>query len=155
MKLYLIAIGQRMPKWVQQAAEDYIKRMPPHCKIVIREVAAGKRLKSTDVKRTVREEGERLLGAVPGNCRMVALDRGGDQPDTMQLAGQLKDWLDGGQDVALLVGGPEGLDAAVTDRCEWVWSLSALTFAHPLVRVILCEQLYRAWTVVENRPYHR
>jgi 23S rRNA (pseudouridine1915-N3)-methyltransferase len=155
MQIYIVAVGQRMPSWIQQGVEEYLKRMPPHCRVQVREVAAIHRGKNADISRILKAEGDSLTKSVPKGCRMIALDREGKQFDTPALAGYLSEWMADGKDVALLIGGPEGLPGEVLKQCDTVWSLSALTFAHPLVRVVLAEQLYRAWTITENHPYHK
>lgn len=155
MRIHVMAVGQRMPAWVQQAVAEYGKRMPPHCRVEFHEIAAGHRGKNADVERILNAEGEALLKAIPGNCRTIALDRTGKQFDTPALADQMRAWMADGRDVALLIGGPEGLSADVARQSEATWSLSMLTFAHPLVRVLLAEQLYRAWTIIDNHPYHK
>lgn len=155
MQIYIIAVGQRMPAWVQQGVEEYLKRMPSHCRVQVCEVAAVHRGKNADVNRILKAEGESLIKAVPKGCRMIALDRTGKQFDTPTLAGYLTGWMADGKDVALLIGGPEGLPNEVLQQSESTWSLSALTYAHPLVRVVLAEQLYRAWAITENHPYHK
>lgn len=155
MHIYIISVGTRMPVWVKTACEEYARRLPPHCRFEIKEIVAGKRLKGSDIKRVLRDEGERILAALPKDCTVIALERSGSQIDTENMAAQMQQWLSGGRDVALLIGGPEGLSAACLDRADTAWSLSALTLAHPVVRVVLAEQLYRAWSILENRPYHR
>lgn len=155
MRIHVMAVGQRMPSWVQDAVSEYSKRMPPHCRFEFREIAAGHRGKNADVDRILQAEGQALLKAIPKDCRVIALDRTGQQFDTPALAGHLRDWMRDGRDTALLIGGPEGLAADVLQKCDATWSLSSLTFAHPLVRVLLAEQLYRAWTIIDNHPYHK
>ncbi|MEJ1382288.1 MAG: 23S rRNA (pseudouridine(1915)-N(3))-methyltransferase RlmH, partial [Candidatus Sedimenticola sp. (ex Thyasira tokunagai)] len=119
------------------------------------EIAPGHRGKSADVARTVRDEGERMLKAIPRNCRVMALDVKGKAWSTEQLSSRLGGWMGEGQDLALLVGGPEGLAAECLQRADNRWSLSPLTMPHPLVRVVVAEQLYRAWSLLRNHPYHR
>lgn len=155
MQLHLVAVGERMPGWVSEGFADYARRMPPHLPLQLVEAAPGRRGKGADSARACRDEGRRLLAAVPPLGRIVALDAGGRQWTTEDLAGRLADWLQDGRDVAFLVGGPDGLDGACLERAELRWSLSRLTFPHMLVRVILAEQIYRAWTVLQNHPYHR
>lgn len=155
MQIYLIAVGKRMPQWVDEAYNEYARRMPRHCSLKLVEINAGKRSKSADVARINREEGERLLAAIPAGSRVIALERTGQEKTTEKLASGMEKWLAGGQDVVLLVGGPEGLSRACLDRADECWSLSKMTFAHPLVRVVLAEQLYRAWSIIANLPYHR
>ncbi len=129
--------------------------MPQECSLQLVEIAPGHRGKSADVARTVRDEGERMLKAIPRNCRVVALDVKGKAWSTEQLSSQLGGWMGEGQDLALLVGGPEGLAAECLQRADNRWSLSPLTMPHPLVRVVVAEQLYRAWSLLRNHPYHR
>lgn len=155
MKLHVLAVGQKMPDWVEAATAEYGARMPPHCALRVIGVPAGKRGKGADLGRVARDEGERLLEATPRDAHVVALDVRGESIDTEKLALRLRHWLAGGRDVAFWIGGPEGLSAACLTRADWRWSLSPLTFAHPVVRVILAEQLYRAWSIVAGLPYHR
>jgi 23S rRNA (pseudouridine1915-N3)-methyltransferase len=155
MQIHLLAVGERMPAWVTQAFDEYAGRMPRECRLVLREIAAGKRSKGADLARIVREEGERLLAAVPKGARVVALDRLGRELSTEHLAAELNTQLGRGGDLALLVGGPEGLSEHCLSQAQAKWSLSKLTLAHPLVRVVVAEQLYRAWSILNNLPYHR
>ncbi|HPE62007.1 MAG TPA: 23S rRNA (pseudouridine(1915)-N(3))-methyltransferase RlmH [Thiolinea sp.] len=155
MRIHLLAVGTRMPAWVQEASTDYAARLPPHCQLLIREIAPEKRGRQADVQRIREREGSRLLGAIPAGCLVIALDVQGRSQSTEKLAGELEKWLQSGRDVALLVGGPDGLSAACLARADLHWSLSELTFPHPLVRVILAEQLFRAWSILSNHPYHR
>ncbi|HEX7043849.1 MAG TPA: 23S rRNA (pseudouridine(1915)-N(3))-methyltransferase RlmH [Burkholderiales bacterium] len=155
MRVLLLAVGTRMPAWVQAGFDDYAARLPPQLRLVLREIPAGRRTKGADLARVAREEGERLLAAIPPRARVVALDREGRALSTEALAAELERQLGRGEDLALLVGGPEGLAPACLARAADRWSLSRLTFAHPLVRVIVAEQMYRAWSIVNNLPYHR
>ncbi|MFP4155485.1 MAG: 23S rRNA (pseudouridine(1915)-N(3))-methyltransferase RlmH [Halothiobacillaceae bacterium] len=155
MRIHLIAVGEKMPDWVQSGFEEYARRLPRTCRVLLREVAPGRRGKNADIDRAVREEADRIEAVLPDNALVVALDVRGRALSTEQLAERLDDWLQGGRDIALLVGGPDGLHPDLLARAELRWSLSALTFPHPLVRVILAEQLYRAWSVLANHPYHR
>jgi len=155
MKLHLLAVGQKMPAWVEQGYQEYAQRMPAEVQLVLREINPGKRGKNADISRIMLEEGQRIQMAIPKNTHIVALDVKGKAWSTEQLAESLGQWMQSGQDVALLVGGPDGLSQACRDQADEYWSLSSLTFPHPLVRVILAEQLYRAWSVLRNHPYHR
>lgn len=155
MQIILIAVGRRMPQWVDEAFVEYARRMPRHCSLQLVEINPGKRGKNTDIKRINREEGDRLLQAVPAGSRVIALERTGKEKSTEQLSESMKKWLQQGHDVVLLVGGPEGLSKACLDFADECWSLSKMTLAHPLVRVVLAEQIYRAWSIVANLPYHR
>lgn len=155
MNIHLIAIGDRMPRWVQQGYEEYAKRLPPECGLRLVEIPAGRRTKNADIARIVQGETERLLGAVPKGALPVALEVDGRPWSTSDLSRRLQDWMLGGQDVALLVGGPEGLGEPARAAAAQLWSLSPLTLPHPLVRILIAEQLYRAWSILRNHPYHR
>lgn len=155
MRIKLIAIGTRMPSWVQQAYQEYAQRMPPVCQLELVEVAAKKRGKNADIARILRDEAMQLQAAVPKGALTIALDRKGKTVDTEQLAGQMQAWIDNSQDVAIMIGGPEGIYPELLKQIQLKWSLSAMTFAHPVVRVMLAEQLYRAWSINANLPYHR
>ena len=155
MNIYLISVGNRMPRWVVEGYQEYAKRLPAECALQLVEIAPGHRGKNADTARTLRDEGERMLKAVPKGCRIVALDVLGRAWDTEQLSERLGAWMGDGRDLALLVGGPEGLAPECLAAAELRWSLSPLTLPHPLVRVFLAEQLYRAWSLLRNHPYHR
>ncbi len=155
MRIHLIAVGARLEAWVNQGYEEYAKRLPADCALQLTEVPALKRGKNFDIQRITREEGQKILAAVPKGARVVAMDVQGKQYSTLELAGKLAGWLQGGRDVALLVGGPEGLASECLARADEKWSLSKLTLPHPLVRIVLAEQLYRAWSVLNQHPYHR
>jgi len=155
MRINLLAVGQKMPTWVELGYKEYAHRMPAEAKLELKEIAPGKRGKNADINRIVQDEGQRIQAAIPKNNRIVVLDVKGKSWSTEQLADRLGDWMQSGQDISLLVGGPEGLSAECRSMADEKWSLSALTFPHPLVRVILAEQLYRAWSVLRNHPYHR
>ena len=116
-----------MPDWVKSAYEEYAKRLPRECRLQLVEIPAGQRGKGADMARAIQTEGERVLAAIPKEARVIALDMRGKQWDTPQLAQQLKDWLQGGHDIALLIGGPEGLAESCLKRAQSQWSLSKLT----------------------------
>ena len=155
MQIHLIAIGQRMDAWVKQAYDEFAKRLPHECRLQLIEVPANKRTKNSDLQRIIKEEGERLLAAIPSNSLVYALDSAGQQWSTEKLADQLGEWLADGRDVALLIGGPDGLSEQCKSRAEFCLSLSKLTFPHPLVRIIIAEQVYLAWSILQGHPYHR
>ena len=155
MQIHLLCIGNRMPDWVVAGYQEYAKRMPRECELRLREIPPGKRGKNADIDRTLSEEGLKMQASIPAGDRVVALDLSGVEWSTAQLAGALSRWLGDGRNVSLLVGGPEGLAPACLARADECWRLSALTFPHPLVRIILAEQLYRAWSILNNHPYHR
>ncbi len=155
MRIHLISVGTRMPAWVNDAYHDFAKRLPHECSLSLREIEAGKRGKNTDIKRLITAEGEKMLAAIPKNALCVALDVEGKQYSSETLASSLTEWMASGDDVALLVGGADGLAQSCLQRAHLRWSLSQLTLPHMLVRVVLAEQLYRAWSIGRGLPYHR
>ena len=144
-----------MPAWVEEGYAEYAKRMPPESKLKLVEIAAGKRAKNSDTKRLTQQEGEKMLAAIPKAAKIVALDVLGKVVSTEQLAQELKSWQASGQDIAILIGGPEGLADDCLKQAQQKMSLSKLTLPHPLVRVVLAEQLYRATTILKGHPYHK
>lgn len=155
MHIALLAAGTRMPSWVAAGYDDYAKRLPPQLGLRLNEIPIAKRTKGGPVARLIEEEGARMLNSMPRGACAVALDREGRNWTTRELAAKLSDWMQEGRDVALLIGGPDGLAAACLQRAEHRWSLSELTLPHGLVRVIVAEQIYRAWSILSNHPYHR
>lgn len=155
MKLRLIAVGTRMPDWVDAAFADYTRRLPAEYGFALQEIAVTPRGKNADIARLKRDEGERILKALPRDTRLVTLDERGAQWSTEQLAARLSAWLQDGRDVTLAVGGPDGHAPEVLKRAEESWGLSKLVLPHALVRVVVAEALYRAWSVNANHPYHR
>lgn len=155
MKLQLVAVGTKMPDWVQTGFMEYLRRFPKDMPFELTEVPAGKRGKNADIKRILEKEGEAMLVATGKGNRIVTLDIPGQPWETPQLAQQLERWKQDGRDVSLLIGGPEGLAPACKAAAEQSWSLSTLTLPHPLVRVLVAESLYRAWSITTNHPYHR
>lgn len=144
-----------MPAWVSTAFEEYSKRLPKDYHLNLIALSPATRSKSTDRQRAIDDEGERMLAALPKQAWVVALDEKGRQWDSQKLASSLANWQQDGRDVALLIGGADGLAPAVKSRADQTWSLSALTLPHGMVRVVLVEQLYRAWSLLNNHPYHR
>jgi len=155
MRIHLIAVGTRMPSWVEQGYREFSKRLPHECSLRLLEIPLGKRSKSQAAERARDAEGQAMLAAIPVDCFVVALDVQGKAWSTQELAAKLQDWMASGRDLALLIGGPDGLSPACLERADQRWSLSSLTFPHALVRVLVAEQLYRAWTVTIGHPYHR
>lgn len=155
MQIHLVSVGNRMPAWVKTGYDEYAKRLPRECELILKEIPLAQRGKNCDVARMVKDEGERMNAAIPVGAHIVALEVSGKSWTTPELALALKHWLESGKNIALLVGGPDGLADSVKSRARELWSLSPLTFPHPLVRVILAEQLYRAWSILHNHPYHR
>jgi 23S rRNA (pseudouridine1915-N3)-methyltransferase len=144
-----------MPAWVADAYQEYAKRLPRECTLQLVEVPVSKRRKSLTSAQAAEEEGQQLLASLPKDCTVIALDVRGSSWSTEELAVRMHNWLGSGRDVALLIGGPDGLSGACLERADHKWSLSALTYPHTLVRIVLAEQLYRAWTINSGHPYHR
>jgi 23S rRNA (pseudouridine1915-N3)-methyltransferase len=155
MQINLISVGNKMPGWVKQGYDEYVKRMPRECELVLREITPGTRGKNFDVARTVQDESERMIAAIPKDTHMVTLDVQGKPWSTSELSQALQRWMEGGRHIALLVGGPEGLADSVRELADESWSLSRMTLPHPLVRIVVAEQIYRAWSILHNHPYHR
>ena len=155
MKIRLLAVGHKMPSWVEQGMAEYAKRLPSDCALELVEIVPGHRAKNTPKEKAMQQEAQTILKALRPQDHVVALDVLGKSWSTEQLAEQLNGWRMQGGDVALIVGGPDGLTAEVLSLAKQRWSLSALTLPHPLVRVLLAEQLYRAWSILQGHPYHK
>lgn len=154
MKLVIVAVGQRMPDWAQTAYDDYAKRFPPELRVELKTVKTEPRGSKT-TETLLAAEHERIQAVLPRGCRVVALDERGTALTTKALALQLQQWQLGGDDVALVIGGPDGLDPGFRAEAHQRVRLSDLTLPHAMVRVLLIEQLYRAWSVNAGHPYHR
>ncbi len=154
MKLKIISVGHKMPDWVELACAEYIKRMPREATVEIVEIKPEKRAAGNNTENIQLIEARRILEAAAKDY-VIALDERGMSVTTLQLAERMKNWLGNGRDVALIIGGADGLHASVKQRADWLWSLSQLTLPHGMVRVLLTEQLYRAHSVINNHPYHR
>ena len=155
MFIHLIAVGTRMPAWVTEGYQEYARRLPHECSLRLVEIPPCKRRKTLSTERIRDQEGLQLLAAIPAQAMVVALDVSGKAWSTQALADRMQDWLQAGRDIALLVGGADGLSAACLARADLRWSLSAHTLPHALVRVVIAEQVYRAWTLLSGHPYHR
>lgn len=155
LKIKICAVGTRMPAWVNQGCEAYLKRLSGGIHVSINEVALAKRHKNTGSAQLKIEEGNKLLEKLAPRDIVVAMEVTGAAWSTRKLVQQLDGWRHSGSDIALLVGGPDGLAENCRQRANAQWSLSPLTLPHPLVRIILAEQLYRAWSVLQRHPYHR
>jgi 23S rRNA (pseudouridine1915-N3)-methyltransferase len=154
MRLVVAAVGQRQPGWVEAAWDEFAKRFPPECRLELKAVKAEPRTGRTAAQ-CQTSEAQRLEASIPKGARRVVLDERGARLTTSQLAERLRFWLGDGRDVVLLVGGPDGLHADLKSRADESVRLSDLTLPHAMVRVLLAEALYRAWTVVSGHPYHR
>jgi 23S rRNA (pseudouridine1915-N3)-methyltransferase len=155
MKIRLLTITHKSPSWIQEGYLDYAKRLPPHCTLELVEIPAEKRTSNADLKRIADREGEKMLAQIKPNHLVIALDVKGKAWSTEQLAAELANWMQDGRNVDLLVGGPEGLAPACLEKAEVRWSLSPLTFPHIIVRLIVAEQIYRAYSILQQHPYHR
>jgi 23S rRNA (pseudouridine1915-N3)-methyltransferase len=155
MRIGVVAVGTRMPDWVRQGVEEYSKRLPRELQPQWREIALARRGRAVSAVQARAAEGELMLRALPAADRVIALEVGGVRISTERLAGQLAQWQMSGDNYSFLIGGPDGLSPDCLARADYRWSLSDLTLPHPLVRVVLTEQLYRAWTITVNHPYHR
>jgi 23S rRNA (pseudouridine1915-N3)-methyltransferase len=155
MRLHLICVGTRPPRWVEEGFEEYAKRMPRHLPLSLVEVRAEPRSGSTAVDSLRAREAERIRAALPPQARLVVLDERGRDLDTAGLSQRITAWQREGRDVALVVGGPDGLEPAIREAADETLRLSSLTLPHALVRVLLAEALYRAVSLASGHPYHR
>ena len=158
MKLRIISVGHKMPNWVEAACAEYTKRMPREATVEIIDIKPEKRAAGNSTENIQQIEAKRILDAI-GRDYLVALDERGNEITTLQLAEKFSKWLAGtttsGRDIALVIGGADGLHTSVKQKADWLWSLSKLTLPHGMVRILLAEQLYRAHSVTQNHPYHR
>ena len=154
MKLRIISVGHKMPSWVETACAEYTKRMPREATVEIIDIKPEKRAAGNSTENIQLIEAKRILEAV-GKDFCIALDERGQEVTILQLADKFKDWQASGRDVALIIGGADGLHTSVKQKADWLWGLSKLTLPHAMVRVLLVEQLYRAHSVITNHPYHR
>ncbi len=155
MKISIVSVGTKMPAWVKQGYDEYAKRLPKDLAPRLQELPLAQRGKNSSVEKIKMQEGEQMLAALPKAGRVIALDVLGQALTTEKLSEKMADWQMQGQDISILIGGPDGLSSSCLARADEKWSLSGLTLPHPLVRVVLIEQLYRAWTILQNHPYHK
>jgi 23S rRNA (pseudouridine1915-N3)-methyltransferase len=155
MQFVVSAVGQRMPSWVQSAWSEYARRFPRGFSLDLREIPLAKRSRNGDIESLRAREGDALLASVPSGFRVIVLDERGNQWSTEELAGQLERWMREEHGVCFLIGGPDGLSQQCRQQAQNLWSLGRLTLPHPMVRAILAEQLYRAWSITQHHPYHR
>jgi len=144
-----------MPDWITAGFKEYIKRMPREAQIVLLEIRPEPRTTGKTVTQIMEAEAQRILAALPQGCLRIALDERGIQPTTRQLAAQMQDWMREGRDIAFIIGGADGLHESVKQAAQQLLALSSLTLPHAFVRVLLAEQLYRAYSLMHNHPYHR
>jgi 23S rRNA (pseudouridine1915-N3)-methyltransferase len=155
LRLSLITASNRQPEWVEAGADDYAKRLRGRCTLEIKTVPLARRTLSTPIERAIADEGERMLALLPAAAHVVALLENGKPWSTKDLAAKIEAWMQRGAPVAFLVGGPDGLSPECVARANERWSLSNLTLPHGLVRIVTAEAVYRAWSLLENHPYHR
>ena len=155
MQLVIAAVGHKMPAWIETGFTEYAKRMPPDCRLVLKEIKPVDRSGSRSAETVMAMEKSRIDAAIPKGSKVVALDEHGRDLTTMQLAKNLTQWQQGGTDVTFVIGGADGLDAQLKQQADMLLRISSLTLPHGMVRVILAEQLYRAWSIIQNHPYHR
>ena len=155
MIINLIAVGTRCTQWAETGFQDYQKRLPAECRLNLISIPLSKRNKNSEISKHIAEEEKKILAAIPKRSRIIALDVQGQMWNTQQLAQSLQRWQLERQDVSLLIGGPDGLGDTCIKNAERIWSLSPLTLPHALVRIVVAEQLYRAWSLLTNHPYHR
>jgi len=155
MKLYIVALGHKMPQWIADGYQEYAKRMPREAKIELLELKPEPRTTGKTTAQIMEAEAQRIQAALPTDCLRIALDERGASWTTRQLADKMQLWLGEGRDVAFIVGGADGLHPSIKQSAQQLLALSALTLPHGMVRVLLAEQLYRAWSLLHNHPYHR
>lgn len=155
MEIQLLAIGTRVPAWIDQGFSDYAKRFGGDCKLIVREISSPRKSRSEDARRVKQLEGQKLLASVSADTYLIALDPRGVHLATDAVAEKLDDWFQHHRTVALMIGGADGLSAECLAASREQWSLSKMTFPHALVRVIVAEQIYRAYSMLKNHPYHR
>ena len=155
MQLIVAAVGHKMPAWIETGFQEYAKRMPAECRLVLKEIKPVERSSNKNTESVMAQERVRIEAALPKVGRVIALDERGVPLTTQELAQQLSIWQQQGGDVAFVIGGADGLDAEFKQKADMLLRLSNMTLPHGLVRVMLAEQLYRAWSILRNHPYHR
>jgi 23S rRNA (pseudouridine1915-N3)-methyltransferase len=155
MQLVIAAVGHKMPDWIEQGFNEYSKRMPAECRIHLKEIKPVDRSGSRTAETVMAQERVKIEAVIPKNARIIALDERGKDLTTMALAQQLRQWQQDGGDVCFIIGGADGLDAGFKAKADMLIRISSLTLPHGMVRVLLAEQLYRAWSITQNHPYHR
>jgi 23S rRNA (pseudouridine1915-N3)-methyltransferase len=155
MQLVIAAVGHKMPSWIEAGFGEYVKRMPPECRILLKEIKPVERSGSKTAEMAMALERAKIEATIPKGARIVALDEHGKDLTTVQLSGYLTQWHQDGGDVTFVIGGADGLDAGFKQQADLLIRISSLTLPHGLARVLLAEQLYRAWSITQNHPYHR
>ncbi|RJG02012.1 23S rRNA (pseudouridine(1915)-N(3))-methyltransferase RlmH [Noviherbaspirillum sedimenti] len=155
MQLIIAAVGHKMPVWIETGFAEYAKRMPPECRLLLKEIKPADRAGGRTAETVMAQERTRIEAAIPKGARIIALDERGKDITTVQLSKYLTEWQQDGRDVTFVVGGADGLDAQFKAGADLLVRISSLTLPHGMVRVLLAEQLYRAWSITQNHPYHR
>ena len=155
MQVTVIAVGHRMPDWIEAGYREYAKRMPPEWHFGLKELKPVDRSGSKTARTVMASEAVKILSAIPRNARIIALDEHGKDLSTVQLASNMKQWQQDGSDIVFIIGGADGLDPDLKKKADMLLRLSSLTLPHGMVRILLTEQLYRASTILQNHPYHR
>jgi 23S rRNA (pseudouridine1915-N3)-methyltransferase len=155
MQLIIAAVGHKMPGWIEDGFGEYAKRMPPECRILLKEIKPVERSGGKTAETVMAQEKTRIEAAIPKGSCIIALDERGKDLTTIQLSQQLQQWQQNGRDVTFVIGGADGLDASLKKQADMLLRISSLTLPHGMVRVLLAEQLYRAWSITQNHPYHR
>ena len=155
MQLIVAAVGHKMPAWIEAGFQEYAKRMPPECRLVLKEIKPVERSSSRSAETVMAQERQRIEAVLPKGGQVIALDEHGRDLTTLQLSQHLTRWQQQGGDVTFVIGGADGLDADFKKNADMLLRVSSLTLPHGMVRVLLAEQLYRAWTITRNHPYHR
>lgn len=155
MQLIIAAVGHKMPAWIEEGFGEYAKRMPPECRTHLKEIKPIERSGSKTAETVMALERAKIEAAIPKGSRIIALDERGKDLTTVQLSQLLTQWQQDGRDVTFVIGGADGLDAGFKASADMLVRISSLTLPHGMVRVLLAEQLYRAWSITQNHPYHR
>jgi 23S rRNA (pseudouridine1915-N3)-methyltransferase len=155
IKINIISVGKKVPAWVRSGYQEYLKRLPHELNLKLMEIPPARRGKNISIDKIVKKEALVILKDIPENYHIVVLDERGDKQTTVNFSEKMKQWMNTGQDTCFIIGGPDGLDNSVIEAANEKWSLSDYTLPHALVRVFLIEQIYRAWCILKNHPYHR
>jgi 23S rRNA (pseudouridine1915-N3)-methyltransferase len=155
MQLIIAAVGHKMPSWIESGFQEYAKRMPPECRILLKEIKPIERSGSKTAETVMALERAKIEAVIPKNARVIALDEHGKELTSVGLSNQLTSWLQDAGDIVFVIGGADGLDAEFKSKADMLIRISSLTLPHGMVRVLLAEQLYRAWSITQNHPYHR
>lgn len=155
MKIRILAVGHKMPGWIEAGYQEYARRMPADAALELVEIKPEKRAAGASTARIQKLEGERMLAALPAQATLIALDERGKQFTTAEFSEALARWMQEGRQPCFVIGGADGLDASIKDRSDLLLGISRLTLPHGLVRVLLAEQLYRAVSLLKGHPYHR